>query len=53
MSDEMEEIAATFESQGLPGGFHQAAADAYGRMSGLKDAKDPDLEAVLEALLRR
>ncbi len=50
---EMEEIAATFEAQGLPGGFHQAAAAAYGRMSGLKDAAEPDLEAVLAALLER
>ena len=28
---EMEEIAATFEAQGLPGGFHRAAAEVYGR----------------------
>jgi 3-hydroxyisobutyrate dehydrogenase-like beta-hydroxyacid dehydrogenase len=26
---EMEEIAATFEAAGLPGGFHQAAAEVY------------------------
>lgn len=26
---EMEEIAATFEAAGLPGGFHQAAADMF------------------------
>ena len=26
---EMEEIAATFESAGLPGGFHRAAAEVY------------------------
>ena len=50
---EMEEIAATFEAQGLPGGFHQAAAEAYGRMSGLKDAKGAALQDVLEALLER
>ena len=48
---EMEEIAATFEAQGLPGGFHQAAAEAYARMSGLKDLPDADLGAVLAALL--
>ena len=42
---EMEEIAATFEAQGLPGGFHQAAAEAYARMSGLKDQADADLRA--------
>ena len=50
---EMEEIAATFEAQGLPGGFHQAAAEAYGRMSSLKDAADAGLDDVLKALLRR
>jgi 3-hydroxyisobutyrate dehydrogenase-like beta-hydroxyacid dehydrogenase len=27
---EMEEIAATFEADGLPGGFHRAAAEVYG-----------------------
>ena len=26
---EMEEIAATFEAAGLPGGFHRAAAEVY------------------------
>ncbi len=49
---EMEEIAATFEAQGLPGGFHQAAAEVYGRMSGLKEAaRASTLEDVLSALL--
>ena len=28
---EMEEIAASFEADGLPGGFHRAAADVYRR----------------------
>ena len=28
---EMEEIAASFEAVGLPGGFHQAAAEMYRR----------------------
>jgi 3-hydroxyisobutyrate dehydrogenase-like beta-hydroxyacid dehydrogenase len=27
--DEMEEIAASFEADGLPGGFHRAAAEVY------------------------
>lgn len=49
---EMEEIAATFESVGLPGGFHEAAADIYTRMAGFKEsAEQPDLAAVLAALL--
>lgn len=48
---EMEEIASTFEAQGLPGGFHQAAAEAYGRMSGLKHAAGATVEDVVAALL--
>lgn len=48
---EMEEIAATFESAGLPGGFHLAAADLYERIAHFKDAeKTPELTAVLAAL---
>ncbi len=49
---EMEEVAATFESVGLPGGFHQSAAELYQRLAGFKDAPElPPLEAVLRALL--
>lgn len=48
---EMEEIAATFESAGLPGGFHQAAHDVYTRLADFKDAPEtPSLDAVLAAL---
>ena len=50
---EMEEIAATFSAQDLPGGFHEAAAEIYRRMSELKDAEDPDLDQVLAALNSR
>jgi 3-hydroxyisobutyrate dehydrogenase-like beta-hydroxyacid dehydrogenase len=50
---EMEEIASTFAARDLPGGFHEAAAEIYRRMSGLKDADDPDLAAVLAALTAR
>jgi 3-hydroxyisobutyrate dehydrogenase-like beta-hydroxyacid dehydrogenase len=50
---EMREIAATFDAAGLPGGFHEAAAEVYRRMRDLKDvAGGADLESVLEALLR-
>lgn len=49
---EMEEIAATFEGVGLPGGFHVAAADVYRRLADFKGAeRTPELAAVLEALL--
>ena len=50
---EMEEIAATFSERCLPGGFHQAAAEVYRRMSDLKEVQDPDLDQVLAALSRK
>lgn len=34
---EMEEIAATFEADDLPGGFHHAAAEIYRRLEQFKD----------------
>ena len=37
----MEEIAATFTSAGLPGGFHEAAAEIYRRLACYKDAAAP------------
>jgi hypothetical protein len=50
---EMEEIAASFEAAGLPGGFHLAAADLYRRLEGFKDgAAPPTLAEVIEALRR-
>jgi 3-hydroxyisobutyrate dehydrogenase-like beta-hydroxyacid dehydrogenase len=49
---EMEEIAATFGAAGLPGGFHQAAADVYARLAHFKgQAAPPALADVLAALL--
>ena len=48
---EMYEIAATFEGTGLPGAFHQAAADVYARMARFKGADElPALDEVLAAL---
>ena len=48
---EMEEIAASFEAAGLPGGFHHAAADLYRRLEQFKDAaKPPSLAEVTAAL---
>ena len=50
---EMREIAATFRGAGLPGGFHQAAAEVYERLAAFKDRDEsPAIEEVLEALLR-
>lgn len=47
---EMREIAATFEASDLPQGFHEAAAELYERMAGLKDIADADIEDVLAAI---
>jgi 3-hydroxyisobutyrate dehydrogenase-like beta-hydroxyacid dehydrogenase len=49
---EMEEIAATFRSVGLPGGFHLAAADIFARpdRDEQADADQSTLGSVLEAL---
>ncbi|MCB9136409.1 MAG: DUF1932 domain-containing protein [Anaerolineales bacterium] len=50
---EMEEIAATFQAAGLPGGFHEAAAEVYRRLAKFKGAETvPSLEEVLRALLQ-
>ena len=48
---EMEQIAATFNSVGIPDGFHLAAAEVYSRLSGYKDLPKPDLERVISSLL--
>lgn len=45
---EMEEIAATMTADGLPGGFHQAAADIYRRCA---QAGAAGLDAVLDELI--
>lgn len=49
---EMQEIAATFESAGMPPGFFEAAHEIYQRMARFKDADElPALEDVLAALM--
>lgn len=50
---EMLEVAGTFEAKGLPDGFHQAAADVYGRLSGFKGGSLPETDDVLEALCKQ
>jgi 3-hydroxyisobutyrate dehydrogenase-like beta-hydroxyacid dehydrogenase len=50
---EMEEIAASFETAGLPAGFHLAAADIYRRLEGFKDAATPPALAEVTAALSR
>jgi 3-hydroxyisobutyrate dehydrogenase-like beta-hydroxyacid dehydrogenase len=49
---EMDEISATFEAAGMPGGFHAAASEVYHRLAGFKDMESlPDLDEVLNALI--
>jgi hypothetical protein len=36
----MREIASTFAAAGLPPGFHEAAAEIYGRLDDLRDRDD-------------
>ena len=49
---EMDEIAATFEATGMPGGFHQAASEVYHRLVDFKGSETtPSLSEVLSALL--
>ncbi|MEQ8674904.1 MAG: DUF1932 domain-containing protein [Aggregatilineales bacterium] len=51
---EMDEIAETFASAGLPDGFHSAAHEVYERMAHFKDAPEtPDLLSVLQAIVAR
>jgi len=50
---EMEEIAATFEGAGLPGGFHEACAQIYERLAEYKDAATPPTMRDLVAPLTR
>jgi 3-hydroxyisobutyrate dehydrogenase-like beta-hydroxyacid dehydrogenase len=46
---EMHEIAATFREAGLPGGFHDAAAEVFERLAAFKDqTESPAIESVRE-----
>lgn len=50
---EMEEIARTFASAGMPGSFHLAAEEIYSRVAGFKEANEtPELEEVLKVLAK-
>jgi len=49
---EMQEIAETFLSAGLPGEFHKGAEEVYKAQASFKDASEvPQLEEVLKAML--
>ena len=47
---EMKEIAATFESAGMPGEFHLAAAEIFARLAPFKGAGKPELHEALNRL---
>jgi hypothetical protein len=49
---EMREIAASFEAAGLPGGFHEAAAQVYERLERFKDAPGLPSPGEMAAALR-
>ena len=49
---EMRQISATFSGAGLPGGFHDAAAQVFATLANFKDREEkPDIEEVLARLL--
>jgi 3-hydroxyisobutyrate dehydrogenase-like beta-hydroxyacid dehydrogenase len=47
---EMKEIAATFESAGMPGEFHLAAAEIFARLAPFKGAGKPELRDAIDKL---
>lgn len=50
---EMQEIAATFEAAGMPGGFHRAAGEIFARLADFKGAGKVELEDALRKLAAR
>jgi 3-hydroxyisobutyrate dehydrogenase-like beta-hydroxyacid dehydrogenase len=51
-SSEMHEIAATFQSAGLPPEFHRAAAEIFRRLESFKGREEPCVKDVLGTLLK-
>lgn len=51
-SGEMLEIAKSLSDNGLPSGFHEAAASVYSRLKRFKDAREVDFEEVMHELLK-
>ena len=47
---EMQEIAKTFHDEGLPSGFHQAAAEVYSRMASLKDSEPVSTATIVDLI---
>lgn len=54
LAGEMDEISSAYDEAGLPGEFHEAAADLYKRLSGLKDVSgEQSTEEVLGLITGR
>jgi len=51
-SGEMHEIAATFQSAGMPAEFHQAAEEIFRRLESFKGREEPCVKDVLDTLLK-
>ncbi len=49
---EMQEVAQLFAACGLPGGFHAAAAEVFGRLGVFKDEAAVPLERIVQQLQR-
>lgn len=50
---EMEQVAQLFEASGLPGGFHQSAAEVFGRLDVYKEMPRVELAEILATLSAR
>ena len=51
---EMQEVESTFHAAGLPGGFHQAAAEVYHRMAGLKKSStEHTIDEIIDIIARK
>jgi hypothetical protein len=48
---EMDEVADTFASHGVPDGFHRTAAELYRRLAGFKDDTTAGIDEAVAALL--
>lgn len=50
---EMQEIASTFETAGLPRGFHEASGAIYEFLTRFRDGEPPNFDEVMSAILER
>jgi 3-hydroxyisobutyrate dehydrogenase-like beta-hydroxyacid dehydrogenase len=50
---EMKEVESTFQAAGLPGGFHEAAAEVYHRMAALnKSSMEHTIDEIIDIIAR-